>query len=52
MTPFLAIVVDALGLDDGLRWFEEARETRQRVLEDKRDDSYCFGCAHYGFVDL
>ncbi|WP_331761974.1 hypothetical protein [Streptomyces anulatus] len=42
VTPFLAIVVDALGVDDGLRWFEAAR---QRVLEDERDDS--FGFAHY-----
>ncbi|MFJ7416953.1 hypothetical protein ACIQWZ_40130 [Streptomyces sp. NPDC098077] len=34
VTPFLAIVVDALGVDDGLRWFEAARQARQRVLED------------------
>ncbi|MFD6478900.1 hypothetical protein ACFWEH_35895 [Streptomyces anulatus] len=45
VTPFLAIVVDALGVDDGLRWFEAARQARQRVLEDERDDSYSF--AHY-----
>ncbi|MFI2318501.1 hypothetical protein AMK17_32480 [Streptomyces sp. CB00072] len=47
VTPFLAIVVDALGVDDGLRWFEAARQARQRVLEDERDDSYSFGFAHY-----
>ncbi|MFJ9634419.1 hypothetical protein ACIRU8_42680 [Streptomyces sp. NPDC101175] len=28
VTPFLAIVVDALGVDDGLRWFgQPARPT-------------------------
>ncbi|MFI8164171.1 hypothetical protein ACIF6I_33840 [Streptomyces microflavus] len=47
MAPFLAIVVDALGVDDGLRWFEAARQARQRVLDDERDDSYSFGFAHY-----
>ncbi|MFI0936860.1 hypothetical protein ACH4RG_34805 [Streptomyces sp. NPDC021019] len=47
VTPFLAIVMDALGVDDGLRWFEAARQARQRVLEDERDDSYSFGFAHY-----
>ncbi|TBO60202.1 hypothetical protein EYS09_07815 [Streptomyces kasugaensis] len=47
VTPFLAIVVDALGVDEGLRWFEAARQARQRVLEDERDDSYSFGFAHY-----
>ncbi|MFJ4903723.1 hypothetical protein [Streptomyces sp. NPDC088727] len=34
-------------MDDGLRWFEAAREVRQRVLEDERGDTYCFGFAHY-----
>ncbi|MFJ4858593.1 hypothetical protein [Streptomyces sp. NPDC088730] len=47
VTPFLAIVVDALGLDEGLRWFEAAREAHRRVTEAERDRSYNFGFAHY-----
>ncbi|WP_333736224.1 hypothetical protein [Streptomyces sp. IBSBF 2806] len=29
VTPFLAIVVDALGVDDGLWWFEAARQAHR-----------------------
>ncbi|GAA3163350.1 hypothetical protein [Streptomyces ramulosus] len=47
VTPFLAIVVDALGVDDGLRWFEAARQAHRRVTEAERDRSYNFGFAHY-----
>ncbi|MET8615819.1 hypothetical protein [Streptomyces misionensis] len=47
VTPFLAIVVDALGVDEGLRWFEAAREAHRRVTEAERDRSYNFGFAHY-----
>ncbi|QPM27849.1 hypothetical protein I3J19_28040 (plasmid) [Streptomyces clavuligerus] len=45
VTPFLAIVVDALGVDDGVRWFEAARQAHRRVLDDERGDS--FGFSHY-----
>nr|WP_203605296.1 hypothetical protein [Streptomyces sp. SID8014] len=47
VTPFLAIVVDALGVDDGLRWFEAARQAHRRVTEAEHDRSYNFGFAHY-----
>ncbi|MEV4976740.1 hypothetical protein [Streptomyces scopuliridis] len=47
VTPFLAIVVDALGVDEGLRWFEAARQAHRRVTEAERDRSYNFGFAHY-----
>ncbi|MGW1438723.1 hypothetical protein ACWD7M_26205 [Streptomyces griseus] len=47
VTPFLAIVVDALGADEGLRWFEAAREAHRRVAEAERDRGYNFGFAHY-----
>jgi hypothetical protein len=47
VTPFLAIVVGALGVDDGLRWFEAARQAHRRVIDDERGDSYGFGFSHY-----
>ncbi|CAL9668568.1 hypothetical protein [Streptomyces sp. enrichment culture] len=47
VTPFLAIVVDALGVDDGLRWFEAAREAHRRVTDAESEHSYNFGFAHY-----
>ncbi|MCA1224309.1 hypothetical protein [Streptomyces sp. 8L] len=47
VTPFLAIVVDALGVDEGLRWFEAARTAHLRVTEAERDRSYNFGFARY-----
>ncbi|MEU2564971.1 hypothetical protein ABZ626_37450 [Streptomyces longispororuber] len=47
VTPFLAIVVDALDVDEGLRWFEAARKAHLRVTEAERDHSYNFGFAHY-----
>ncbi|MFC8012700.1 hypothetical protein [Streptomyces cinereoruber] len=47
VTPFLAIVVDALDVDEGLRWFEAARKAHLRVTEAERDRSYNFGFAHY-----
>ncbi|MEV7470856.1 hypothetical protein AB0O20_30780 [Streptomyces kronopolitis] len=45
--PFLAIVVDALGVDDGMRWFEAARQAHRRVTDAEHDHSYNFGFAHY-----
>nr|WP_202513372.1 MULTISPECIES: hypothetical protein [unclassified Streptomyces] len=45
VTPFLAIVVNAMGLDDGLRWFEAARQAHRCVTEAERDRSYNFGFA-------
>ncbi|MFJ5115864.1 hypothetical protein ACIQAD_35065 [Streptomyces sp. NPDC088551] len=51
VTPFLAIAVDDLdvddGQDDGLRWFEAAREAHRRVTEAGHDHSFDFGFAHY-----
>ncbi|MFJ9195854.1 hypothetical protein [Streptomyces globisporus] len=47
VTPFLAIVVDALGVDEGLRWFEAARKAHLRVTEVERNRSYNFSFAHY-----
>ncbi|MGW1615218.1 hypothetical protein ACWCQZ_38385 [Streptomyces sp. NPDC002285] len=47
LTPFLAIVVDALGVDDGLRWFEAARQAHRCVIEAEEDRSFNFGFAHY-----
>ncbi|RPK28908.1 hypothetical protein EES39_40990 [Streptomyces sp. ADI92-24] len=47
MTPFRAIVVNALGVDEGLRWLEAARQAHRRVTEAERDRSYNFGFAHY-----
>ncbi|MFE4055614.1 hypothetical protein ACFXP3_04760 [Streptomyces sp. NPDC059096] len=47
VTPFLSIVVDALGVDEGLRWFEAARQAHRRVTEAERDRSYNFGFAPY-----
>ncbi|MFD4756341.1 hypothetical protein [Streptomyces sp. NPDC058426] len=47
VTPFLAIVVDALGADEGQRWFEAARKAHLRVTEAERERSYNFGFAHY-----
>ncbi|MFE4583117.1 hypothetical protein [Streptomyces chartreusis] len=47
VTPFLAIVVDALGVDDGLRWFEAARQAHRCVIEAEEDHSFNFGFAHY-----
>nr|MDT0526306.1 hypothetical protein [Streptomyces sp. DSM 41633] len=47
VTPFLAIVVSALGADEGQRWFEAARKAHLRVTEAERERSYNFGFAHY-----
>ncbi|MEV5620194.1 hypothetical protein ACFVG1_36445 [Streptomyces bacillaris] len=47
VTPFLTIVVDALGVDEGLRWFEGAQKAHLRVTEVERNRSYNFGFAHY-----
>ncbi|MFJ6493691.1 hypothetical protein [Streptomyces californicus] len=47
VTPFLAIVVNALGADEGQRWFEAARKAHRRVTEAERERSYNFGFAHY-----
>ncbi|MFD8733088.1 hypothetical protein [Streptomyces sp. NPDC059611] len=47
VTPFLTIVVNALGADEGLRWFEAARKAHLRVTEAERNRSYNFGFAHY-----
>nr|WP_168723187.1 hypothetical protein [Streptomyces sp. SAT1]ANO42770.1 hypothetical protein A8713_036615 [Streptomyces sp. SAT1] len=47
VTPFLAIVVNALGPDEGQRWFEAARKAHLRVTEAERERSYNFGFAHY-----
>ncbi|MFD5977501.1 hypothetical protein [Streptomyces bacillaris] len=47
VTPFFTIVVDALGVDEGLRWFEAARKAHLRVTEAERNRSYNFGFAHY-----
>ncbi|MFE0231513.1 hypothetical protein ACFWZS_30800 [[Kitasatospora] papulosa] len=47
VTPFLAIVVDVLDVDEGQRWFEAARKAHLRVTETECDRSYNFGFAHY-----
>lgn len=39
--------MDALDVDEGLRWFEAARKAHLRVAEAERDRSYNFGFAHY-----
>lgn len=46
MTPFLAIVVDALGVDDGLRWFEAALQAHEVTRRDAAVDvDVYFECA-------
>ncbi|MEU2026147.1 hypothetical protein ABZ565_28930 [Streptomyces sp. NPDC016469] len=47
VAPFLTIVVDTMGVDDGLRWFEAVREAHQRVTEAECEDTYNFGFARY-----
>lgn len=47
MTPFFAIVVNALGTDDAARWFEAARKAHQRVVTAEQDRTHHFGFAHH-----
>ncbi|MGC4987307.1 hypothetical protein ACLQ18_43175 [Streptomyces sp. DT193] len=47
VTPFFAIVVNALGMDDAARWFEAARKAHQRVVAAERDRTHHFGFAHH-----
>ncbi|WP_232838705.1 hypothetical protein [Streptomyces geranii] len=47
VTPFFAIVVNALGTDDAPRWFEAARKAHQRVETAERDRAHHFGFAHH-----
>lgn len=47
VTPFLAIVVNALGVTDGARWFEAAGRAHQKVVDADQARTYNFGFAHY-----
>ncbi|MCP9994446.1 hypothetical protein LUX09_34590 [Streptomyces albogriseolus] len=47
MTPFFAIVVNALGTDDAARWFEAARKAHRRVVTAEQDRTHHFGFAHH-----
>jgi hypothetical protein len=46
-TPFFAIVINALGSDDTVRWFAAARRAHQAVVDADRARTYNFGFAHY-----
>jgi hypothetical protein len=45
VTPFFAIVVNALGEDDATRWFEAARRAHQCVVEADQARTWHFGFA-------
>ncbi|MFJ7416950.1 hypothetical protein ACIQWZ_40115 [Streptomyces sp. NPDC098077] len=47
VTPFLAIVVNVLGMTDGARWFEAAGRAHQKVVDADEARTYNFGFAHY-----
>ncbi|MFE2945330.1 hypothetical protein ACFXKG_40865 [Streptomyces sp. NPDC059255] len=47
VTPFFAIVVNALGTDDAARWFEAARKAHQHVVTAEQDRTHHFGFAHH-----
>ncbi|MEU8949709.1 hypothetical protein [Streptomyces sp. NPDC048489] len=47
VTPFFAIVVNALGTDDAARWFEAARSAHQRVVTAEQNRAHHFGFAHH-----
>ncbi|MEV8347378.1 hypothetical protein [Streptomyces niveus] len=45
VTPFFAIVVNALGADGATGWFEAARRAHQRVVDAGRARTWNFGFA-------
>jgi hypothetical protein len=47
VTPFFAIVVNALGTDGGVRWFDAARRAHQRVVDADQARTHNFGFAQY-----
>ncbi|MGW5355986.1 hypothetical protein ACWERV_36440 [Streptomyces sp. NPDC004031] len=47
VTPFFAIVVNALGTADGVRWFEAARRAHQRAVDAEKTGTHSFGFAQY-----
>ncbi|MFE6128321.1 hypothetical protein ACFQ6Q_08635 [Streptomyces sp. NPDC056437] len=47
VTPFLAIVVNALGTEDSERWFAAARRAHRSVVNADETQAYNFGFARY-----
>ena len=47
VTPFFAIVVNALGTDDAARWFGAARSAHQRVVTAEQNWAHHIGFAHH-----
>lgn len=47
VTPFFAIVVNALGADGAVRWLEAARRAHQRSVAAEKTGTYNFGFAQY-----
>jgi hypothetical protein len=47
VTPFFAIVVNALGTHDGARWLEAARRAHHSFVDAERTRTHSFGFAHH-----
>jgi hypothetical protein len=47
VTPFFAIIIDALGAADAARWLEAARKAHQRSVAAEKTGTHNFGFAQY-----
>jgi hypothetical protein len=47
VSPFFAIIVNALGTDDAAQWFEAARKAHQRVVTAEQNRADHFGFTHH-----